>query len=288
MKVLVADDNHANCLIAQILLERAGHTVVIVTNGLQALETAKIEAYDLIILDLKMPIMSGVRALRKIREEAPANRNTLIFALTAYCSPKDKRHYLSVGFDAVMTKPLRDGNLEDTLQSIGPNSDALFQNANACEKSNLTALLDEKKLRRILDQQCLRGLFEMQSRLWASIRTQCQNIYECLPTAIEADGASLSEFRRAVHAIMVTSASIGMTRIEHICRQLRNAPRPEISHLMQSFVEAIHDSRTALDHALSEYVLSRPRQLNTAVKMGREDKAEASHHSQNNRTAIRY
>lgn len=281
MHVLVADDNDANCLIVRTLLERAGHRVVTVQNGFHALNMTKHAAYDLIILDIMMPVMDGVSALRRIRKEESKNKNTLIFALTAYCDPEDRERYSSAGFDAILAKPLRNGDLEKALQNFKTQSGGTVKSPDEAPASKQLELLDEDMIQLLLNTGSPKRLLDIQSRFWTSIRSQCDTIKTCLPAVLEGDGHTLSEFRRAVHAVKGASASIGLARVAHISRQLRNAPQTEIPGLMRAFVDALSDSRPALKEALSG-----TRELDPAIQMCREDQAKASHHGQNDRSAI--
>jgi CheY-like chemotaxis protein len=260
MQILVADDNDANCLIARTILERAGHHVVTAEHGLHALNLAKANKFDLIILDILMPVMDGLAALENIRQKTLQNRETPIFALTAYCDIEDRKRYSAAGFDAVLAKPLRRGDLETAFHHyksrgatspVEPAKGDLSQNVPLLDAetiSMLTAFGDPDRLR------------EIQFRFWASVQFKCGTIKAVLPDAIEGDGPQLSEFRRAVHAIKGASASIGLARVTHICRDLRNAPPEKIPALMTGFIQALRDSRSVLDQALT-----RPRKLDTAI-----------------------
>ena len=262
LQVLLAEDNHANSVVIQTLLERAGYHVVTAKNGLQALNLRKLTAYDLVILDIKMPIMCGVSTLKKIQTDMSEGDDILIFALTTHFDLEEKQHYLSIGFDAVLTKPLRNGDLQKALQPFEKHRRYPIQSIDKLGNSNHVQLLDSEKTRAISNQYCLEGLIDLQSRHWSLIQDQCAQIERYLPMALEGDEQSLSDFRRAVHAIKVSSGPIGLLRVEKICQRLRNVPQFEISAMLLNLIEALSESRPALEQALS-----RPRQLNPSVQM---------------------
>lgn len=106
MRILVAEDNLENQEIIRRRLERAGHAVSIAANGLEAVEMAKALAPDLILMDISMPIMSGIEATHAIRR-ADAVGETPIIALTAHAMEGDEKRCLEVGCDAFATKPIR-------------------------------------------------------------------------------------------------------------------------------------------------------------------------------------
>ena len=102
-RVLVADDNDVNLRITRKLLERAGHLVVTVVDGQQALDALLGGAFHVAVLDMEMPHLSGVEVVRKARAAGVA---TPLVALTANASVEDRRECTRVGFDDFLTKPV--------------------------------------------------------------------------------------------------------------------------------------------------------------------------------------
>jgi CheY-like chemotaxis protein len=115
MRVLVAEDNLENQEIIRRRLERAGHVVTIAENGLEAVELAKRDRPDLILMDISMPIMSGIEATQVIRR-TPELQTTPIIALTAHAMEGDAEKCLSVGCDAFATKPVRFSALLELIE----------------------------------------------------------------------------------------------------------------------------------------------------------------------------
>lgn len=117
MRILVAEDNLENQEIIRRRLERAGHAVTIAVNGLDAVEIAKRDLPDLILMDISMPIMSGIEATQVIRR-TPDVRDTPIIALTAHAMEGDAEKCLAVGCDAFSTKPVRFSALLELIEKI--------------------------------------------------------------------------------------------------------------------------------------------------------------------------
>ena len=105
-RVLVADDNPTNRFVAEKLLAIAGCEAVLVEDGDEAVAAMATEAFDLVLMDIKMPRMNGLEALRLIRAD-PALAATPVIALTANADPEDARAYMDQGMDAVVEKPIR-------------------------------------------------------------------------------------------------------------------------------------------------------------------------------------
>lgn len=111
-KVLVAEDNLNNQLLIKIILQKLGLNVTIVENGQLAVEKYQNEEFDLIFLDINMPVMDGVTALKHIRDyEIKTQKHTPIIALTANAINGDKEKYINEGMDNYLSKPLEKNQL---------------------------------------------------------------------------------------------------------------------------------------------------------------------------------
>ena len=105
--VLIADDNAANRLVVETLCRMFDCTFESVENGAQALQLARSGRFDLVLMDIKMPVMDGLEATRRIRGLGGAGRTMPIIALTANADPRDAQAYLAGGMNAVVEKPIR-------------------------------------------------------------------------------------------------------------------------------------------------------------------------------------
>jgi len=116
-KILVADDNLINQKLMRHILEKLDMDITIVNNGVEAFESYKRETYDLILMDIEMPIMTGVEATQKIRahEKREGNPATSIIALTAHNSQSKITQYLASGMDDYLTKPINLDKLKKKL-----------------------------------------------------------------------------------------------------------------------------------------------------------------------------
>jgi two-component system, sensor histidine kinase and response regulator len=112
LKVLLAEDNVVNQRVAQRLLENAGHSVVVVGNGQEAVDKFCQQHFDLILMDVQMPEMDGFEATAVIRarEDGSAQR-TPIIALTAHAMSGDRERCLERGMDAYIQKPIDSAEL---------------------------------------------------------------------------------------------------------------------------------------------------------------------------------
>ncbi len=107
VRVLIADDNATNRMVAETLCRMFDCACESVENGALAVERARDGGFDLILMDIKMPVMDGLEALRQIRRLPPPMGRIPIIALTANADPFDAESYLAQGMDAVVEKPIK-------------------------------------------------------------------------------------------------------------------------------------------------------------------------------------
>lgn len=118
-RVLVAEDNVINQMLVRTLLELGNYEMLIVDNGRQAVAAAEAEIFDLILMDVRMPEMSGLEAARAIRGRKGLNEHTPILAMTANIGEAERRDCLDAGMSDLISKPI------DRLYFLSRISEAL-------------------------------------------------------------------------------------------------------------------------------------------------------------------
>lgn len=119
LHILLAEDTPANQRLATAILERNGHAVSIANNGREALAALKRERFDLVLMDVQMPEMSGIEATEQIRsDEARKGGHIPIVALTAFAMEGDEERCLAAGMDAYLAKPFQAQQLLDILKRV--------------------------------------------------------------------------------------------------------------------------------------------------------------------------
>jgi PAS domain S-box-containing protein len=117
LHILLAEDNPVNQFLARRLLEKRGHSVVVAENGQGALEALEKEHFDLVFMDVQMPIMDGFEATAEIRKkEAGGGVHLPIVALTAHAMKGDREKCLAGGMDEYLKKPIRPQELDEVLR----------------------------------------------------------------------------------------------------------------------------------------------------------------------------
>jgi len=115
LRVLVVEDNEINRFVVREMLQADGHEVKEAHDGQQGVDMAAAERFDLILMDISMPVLDGRSATRHIRQGSGASRNARIVALTANVMPSEREDFLAQGMNGVLTKPLRKSDLRTVL-----------------------------------------------------------------------------------------------------------------------------------------------------------------------------
>ncbi len=121
LSVLLVEDNLLNQKFASATLRKQGHKIDIAENGKTAIEKFEKNEYDLILMDIQMPIMDGITASKKIREiedERNSKNKVKILAVTAYAMENDRQKCLSAGMDEYLTKPFKPDELCDMINKL--------------------------------------------------------------------------------------------------------------------------------------------------------------------------
>jgi CheY-like chemotaxis protein len=116
LKILVADDDELNRRLMQVLLGIEGHQVDVATNGLEAFDAIKSQRFDIVFMDLNMPVMDGIEASRQVREWEEGGQHTFIVALTASYLPEDGQKLFEAGMDNYISKPFQMEHLQRMLK----------------------------------------------------------------------------------------------------------------------------------------------------------------------------
>lgn len=119
LRILLAEDNEINEKFSRSLLTKMGHTVMVASNGMKAIELWEQNTFDLILMDIHMPELGGDEATAIIRQkEQEIGQHIPIIAVTAYALKGDKERFLQHGFDGYLAKPFRKESLKEELDKV--------------------------------------------------------------------------------------------------------------------------------------------------------------------------
>ena len=118
LKILVADDNSVNLKVITMMLKRLGHEASTVVNGQEAIEAVEKSSFDLILMDVQMPVLNGLEAADIICGKYPRNERPFIVALTANATEEDRKTCMAVGMDGYISKPITLEKLAESIREV--------------------------------------------------------------------------------------------------------------------------------------------------------------------------
>ena len=145
LKILVVDDDDLNRRMMRLLLVRDGHDVQVVANGVEAFDAVKEQKFDVVFMDLQMPIMDGYESSRQIRKWENGNFHTYIVALTASYLPEDGQLLFEAGIDNYISKPYEVEHIKQLLNIIARSEHLPVLDRKANTGSDLDSVLDTEK-----------------------------------------------------------------------------------------------------------------------------------------------
>jgi len=168
LRILVAEDNFVNQELVKLLLQQRGHNVKIAANGKEAVELFRKQRFDVLIMDVQMPVMGGFEATAAIREiERTAGGHIPIVAVTAHAMPSDRQKALQAGMDAHLPKPIQPGDLYNTIEKLaGVHTRVASQNA------TLDGVLGDRKLARKMVRAFLQDCPRMLNAIRRAVRAR--------------------------------------------------------------------------------------------------------------------
>jgi two-component system, sensor histidine kinase and response regulator len=215
-RVLLAEDNQVNQLLVVRVLSQAGHRVVTARNGQEAIEQLAAGRFDLVLMDIQMPVMGGIEAIERIRAaEKGSGRRVRIVALTAQAMRGDRERCLVAGADAYLAKPFVPEALEALVAGGDPDRPALPVAPPPVDRAGLDAPLDlavaletcggDEPLRREVTAELLRMLPEHRATLEQALGARDR---VAVARAVHKMKSSLA----AVGAVPATAAAAALER----------------------------------------------------------------------------
>ena len=234
LRLLLAEDNLVNQKVAVLMLERLGHRVDVVSNGLEAVRAVTDTPYDVVLMDVQMPVLDGLGATARLRAELPQDRQPRIVAMTASALSEDRERCLDAGMDDFLSKPVRREELEQALQrAVRGTGDASAppapEEASAVGREGPGTPTAEEGP--VVDPEVLGPLVarlgDRAPAFLASLLTTWETETTARLAALEAavPTGDAGEVTRAAHAVKGGSASLGAVRLAAACDRLEAAGR---------------------------------------------------------------
>jgi CheY-like chemotaxis protein len=228
-----------------------GYQVVLVGNGREAVEECENNHFDLILMDILMPVMDGFEAVRLIREqERFQGRHTPIVALTSYLLKAVQERCATVGMDGYLSKPVTQSKLEDLINSFFAPQAAppfsIFSSDDATTTSPAPVLNLQESITNLgSDVNFYREMLELFTTLGYQLLDE---IIQRLQSESETDGLD-----RLAHKLKGMSANVGAAQLAEICRRMQESEE-QFSNpaVCSAYLQELQDAQTALHATLKE------------------------------------
>jgi signal transduction histidine kinase/DNA-binding response OmpR family regulator/HPt (histidine-containing phosphotransfer) domain-containing protein len=215
MRILLADDNAVNQRMALLLLERLAQSADVVSNGLEAVNAATQLPYDLILMDVLMPEMDGLEAMRRIRQLLPPERQPRIVAMTANALSGDRDRCLAAGMDDYISKPIQLAELAQLIERNRPDSVMRSPDVAAdagTAREAMPATPTHVQSGGEFDRRTLDGLLSAAGPAGTSL--VLGTMVESMPRLLEGlrravETADRNEIRRHAHSLKANARTVG-------------------------------------------------------------------------------
>jgi CheY-like chemotaxis protein len=217
-RVLLVEDNVVNQKVGQRFLERLGCQVRIAENGEQCLNIWSAGKFDIVLMDIQMPVMDGYTATRQIRDLEGPHARIPIIALTADAMSGQLERCLQSGMDGLLTKPLDPERLRDTLERFG-----LGDTEDKIEEAAVERLLGAPESREVLDTPALRELTRADPQFARELFAEYAAASRRLATAMDEAAASgdIESLGKQAHELQGASANIYAHGVAAACASLQ-------------------------------------------------------------------
>jgi signal transduction histidine kinase/DNA-binding response OmpR family regulator/HAMP domain-containing protein len=255
LRILVAEDNAVNRMIAVSMLEKRGHTVAVAANGLEVLEALEEEGdrpFDLVLMDVQMPKMDGWEATALIREKEKATgRHIPIIALTAHAMKGDREACLKAGMDGHIPKPLRSDTFSAAIQQvIGPSTESTESTKSAGDDSS-----DREKVFDLQETLArVEGDRNLMKEVVALFLEECPALLAEIKNALDEEDAD--RLVRTAHAIKGSVGNFGARNAFEMALRMemmgKNKELEGAKELFNALSEEIDRLKIALEETVAE------------------------------------
>lgn len=256
-RILLAEDNEVNQIVAAGMLESLGCQVHIVPNGEQAVEALRQQTYDLVLMDCQMPVMDGFEATQTLLdyERGEAQHHTPIVALTAHAMAQDRDQCLAAGMDDYLSKPYTQDGLHAVLSRWLPARPlaTVATAAQGTPESPATEIAAPSVPS--IHADTLSALYALpngdarvQRILKAYLETSLLLMTQLRDAALNHDSETI---RQSTHSLKSSSANVGALRLAQLCGELESIASDTVTPYVQQLLGQIDDEYPVVRHALT-------------------------------------
>jgi len=250
LRILLAEDNKINQQLVTMLLRKAEHQVDVVENGELALEAVRNSNYDVVLMDIQMPLLDGVQATKRIRALPPPKNAVPIIALTAHAMTGVKEEYLAAEMDDYLSKPIDNGELFSRLNDVaaglvGRSRGPALVNADCLPP----VTIDAARLEMIAEVMAGgEPLGEFVDVFLANTAERINQIRRLL------DSHDLDGTGREAHTLLGTAGNFGAMRLSRLAEDLRAACDTGIASRARDVADGLTEAWDATSGAMHAWL----------------------------------
>ena len=257
LDILVAEDNSTNRKIISKILERAGHVVALVENGEQALNAMEDRQYDLAIMDMHMPVMGGLDAVRIHRVTNRSEPRMPFVILTANATPEARLECEEAGADAFLTKPIDAIKLMDTVTGL------TSEHADENEVSRPHTPINIETDAPLLNRDTLHQLHLLGDGNSAFMESVVRGFIEEGEHLLHEMDAALRKreyaaFKDLAHTMKGSAGNIGAEALFQICRDILKSSNADLRNTSDSLLHKAKDDFSSVREELLQYLEAAP------------------------------
>ena len=240
-KILLVDDDELSRRMMGLLLSDKGYNYDTASNGVEAVAAVQSQSYDLVLMDLQMPVMDGFEATRAIREWEAGNTHTSIVALTAMLFEDEMKNCLSVGMDECIAKPFNSDTLFQLISSYVDKSEYKSEYKSSSKETQTNHAKDKPGEQVVLDVEDTLPRFGKDFNVYKQFLSEFvsdlkDRINQFQTVFLSGDFESLAD---QAHNLKGVSASMGAKQLSSLSQVLDQRCQKGDSLLIQETLEEI-------------------------------------------------
>jgi PAS domain S-box-containing protein len=209
LKILVAEDNTVNQKVVQQLLAYLGYRADVVANGLEVLDALERQNYDVVLMDVQMPLMDGLEATRRLRARYGNQQLPRVIAMTANAMPGDREKCLAAGMDSYVSKPVELEDIRNVLLAVAAPAPA------AIEES--AGVIDRRRIDQLLALQDENNPTLLNDIIALFLKDSPMHLQNIASAVTQQDGAQLQS---SAHRFLSSIDNLGALRMHQHCVEL--------------------------------------------------------------------
>ena len=254
LDILIAEDNSTNRMVIGRILERAGHRYTLVTNGQEALEHLEDQVYDLVIVDMHMPVLGGVEAY-KIYRLAHASESPIPFImLTANATIEARQECEAVGIRHFLTKPISSTRLLETINNVAQSIQQQGESEPPVDSRTATGIIDQHVFNNVLS---LASNDDFLQRLHDNFVHDGKQLIQHMQDSLSNN--EHLRFKELAHALKGSAAYLGMHELADYASTANHLSDKDVAlqghTLLNQIQAAFYQAHTALTAEVNKHIV---------------------------------